>query len=167
MIPEWLQDRIGRWSALALRCSNGKLYSAVGCLSVEATKTVVSGVPLFFPKLDSFFFLFFFLWKEEISFVMDSSQWLEPPGQHHRPCSLCPAAVQGRSGHAISVPTPLLSQDCAASLSFLDLDLDLYFAGTIFGHFCNGTGRAQCRYIKKKVLKKNSLCGFTVPILSI
>ena len=29
--------------------------------------------------------------------------------------------------------------------SALDLDLDLYIAGTIFGHFCNGAGRAQCK----------------------
>ena len=55
MILEWYQDRICRWSALALRCSAGKLYPAVDCPTVEATKTLVSGVPLFFPKLDSFF----------------------------------------------------------------------------------------------------------------
>ena len=37
-------------------------------------------------------------------------------------------------------------------------DLDLYISGTIFGHFCNGAGRAQCRYIFKNISKKNSLC---------
>ena len=37
------------------------------------------------------------------------------------------------------------------------MDLDLYIAGTIFGHFCNGAGRAQCKY--KNLIKKNSLCG--------
>ena len=26
------------------------------------------------------------------------------------------------------------------------LDLYLYIAGTIFGHFCNGAGRVQCKY---------------------
>ena len=31
-------------------------------------------------------------------------------------------------------------------LPLSDLDLDLYIAGTIFGHFCNGAGRAQCKY---------------------
>ena len=30
-------------------------------------------------------------------------------------------------------------------LPLSDLDLDLYIAGTIFGHFCNGAGRAQCK----------------------
>ena len=25
-----------------------------------------------------------------------------------------------------------------------DLHLDLYIAGDIFGHFCNGAGKAQC-----------------------
>ena len=47
------------------------------------------------------------------------------------------------------------------------LDPNLYSAGTIFGHFCNGAGRAQCKYIKK-LLKRNSLqFHFTVPILGI
>ena len=32
-----------------------------------------------------------------------------------------------------------------SSLS-LNLDLDLCIAGTMFGHFCNGAGRAQCKY---------------------
>ena len=32
-----------------------------------------------------------------------------------------------------------------SSLS-LNLDLDLSIAGTMFGHFCNGAGRAQCKY---------------------
>ena len=25
------------------------------------------------------------------------------------------------------------------------LDLDSYFAGTVIGRFCNGTGKAQCK----------------------
>ena len=28
------------------------------------------------------------------------------------------------------------------------LGLDLYIAGNIFGHFCNGPGRTQCKYKK-------------------
>ena len=32
----------------------------------------------------------------------------------------------------------------------LDLDMDLYIAGTVFCHFCNGAGRAQCKKKKKK-----------------
>ena len=32
-----------------------------------------------------------------------------------------------------------------AQSAFLGLDLYIAFAGNIFGHFCNGAGRAQCK----------------------
>ena len=37
----------------------------------------------------------------------------------------------------------------------LDLDLDLYIAGTIFGHFCNELGERNANIYLKKLLKKN------------
>ena len=41
----------------------------------------------------------------------------------------------------------------------LDLDLDLYLAGTIFGHFCNGAGRAQSNLIFFFFYIKGMVCG--------
>ena len=44
-----------------------------------------------------------------------------------------------------------------------DLDLDLYIAGTIFA---TELGERNANYTKN-LLKKNSLCGFTVPLFQV
>ena len=56
-------------------------------------------------------------------------------------------------GSLFLCPDRLRTFSNPVSLGHKSEHLDLYIAGTISGHFCNGAGRAQCKY-KNFILKE-------------